>query len=475
MPNEVNGAVVSQACGIDCDSQGGVWRMDDFELAHGIAREVADAGGRVYYVGGFVRDRLLGRENKDVDIEVHGVETEALEQILAQFGAVATYGASFGIYGIRGHGLDIAVPRREDATGKGGHRDFRVHTDPFLGTRKAAMRRDLTMNALYEDVLTGQVIDHFGGQEDMARGVIRHVNDASFTEDPLRVLRAAEFAARFGMHVDASTVELCSSMDLSKLPRERVLEEVKKALLKSPTPSVFFEELRTMNQLDHWFPELLALVDVPQNPKYHPEGDAWAHTMQVIDSAATLRSQAQHGFAFMLAALCHDLGKAVTTWERDGRIVSYGHERKGVPIAAAFLNRVVASPKVKAYVLNMVELHMSPNAFAGQGAKQKAYNKLFDASCCAGDLLLLAKADRMGRVPDDVYRETELELRARLQAYENVMARPHVQGSDLLEAGIEPGPLMGETLRYAHKLQLAGVQKEDALRQCLSFYRKVTK
>ena len=449
--------------------------MNDIALAQAIAHEVAGVGGRVYFVGGFVRDRLLGLDGKDVDIEVHGVGTDELERILAGFGEVDAYGASFGIYGIRGHGLDIAVPRMEDATGRGGHRDFRVNTDPFLGTGRAAMRRDFTMNALYEDVLTGQVLDHFGGQEDLARGVIRHVNDASFAEDPLRVLRAAQFAARFGMRVDESTVELCSRMDLGKLPRERIFEELRKALLKASKPSVFFEELRKMQQLGCWFPELLELAGVPQNPEYHPEGDVWTHTMQVLDGAASLREQAVQELPFMLAALCHDFGKAVCTQERDGRIVSYGHEREGVPIAAAFLNRVSGSPKVKAYVLNMVELHMRPNALVAQGAGQKAYNRLFDASCCPDDLLLLAKSDTMGRVCEADYAHVERELRSRLHTFEQMMAKPHVTGRDLLDAGVQPGPAMGETLRFAHKLHLSGVTKESALRQCLRFYRKETK
>ena len=170
------------------------------EMARRIGQRVAAQGGRVYYVGGCVRDRLLGKDSQDVDIEVHGVTPEALEGILDSLGERLQMGVSFGIYGLKHVCLDIAMPRTEQATGRG-HRDFAVSVDPFLGTQKAAMRRDFTINALMEDVLTGEVLDPFGGQEDLRRGILRHVNAQTFVEDPLRVLRAAQFAARFGFSV----------------------------------------------------------------------------------------------------------------------------------------------------------------------------------------------------------------------------------------------------------------------------------
>ena len=172
----------------------------DLAMARKIARAVAEAGGRAYFVGGYVRDRLLGQENKDIDMEVHRVPVDALERILDSLGERLTMGVSFGVMGLRHYGLDIAMPRSETATGRG-HKDFAVFVDPFLGEEKAASRRDFTINAMMEDVLTGEILDPFGGRDDLSRGVIRHVCDRSFTEDPLRVLRAAQFAARFGFTV----------------------------------------------------------------------------------------------------------------------------------------------------------------------------------------------------------------------------------------------------------------------------------
>ena len=160
----------------------------DRQLALKVARRVAALGGSCYYVGGFVRDAILGRENKDIDIEIHGITPEQLRQILDGLGQRITIGESFGIYGLKGCSLDFAMPRREEARGMG-HRDFDIYVDPFIGTPGAAKRRDFTINAMMQDVLTGQILDHFGGRKDLEAGILRHVNDASFGEDPLRVLR----------------------------------------------------------------------------------------------------------------------------------------------------------------------------------------------------------------------------------------------------------------------------------------------
>ncbi|MBR0063029.1 MAG: tRNA nucleotidyltransferase, partial [Oscillospiraceae bacterium] len=250
----------------------------DLLTAEKVARLAEAAGGRAYYVGGFVRDGLLGIENKDVDVEVHGVAAGRLFELLKEIGEPLSYGSEFGIYSLKGSRVDVALPRSERATGRG-HRDFEVFTDPFLGTEKAARRRDFTVNAMMWDILSGDLIDHFGGLDDLAAGVLRHVDDDSFSEDPLRVLRAAQFAARFGFSIAPETVSLCRSMDVSALSRERVEEELRKALLKADKPSVFFESLAEMEQLDCWFPEILALRGVEQDPRFHPEGDVWVHTM----------------------------------------------------------------------------------------------------------------------------------------------------------------------------------------------------
>lgn len=436
-----------------------------------IAARVAQKGGRTFFVGGYVRDKVMGKENKDIDIEIHGVTPECLGEILDGLGKRTEMGADFGIFGLKGYDVDIAMPRKEEATGRG-HKDFTVYVDPFLGTEKAAKRRDFTMNALMEDVLTGELIDHFGGVEDIRNGVIRHVNSLTFVEDPLRVLRAAQFAARFGFRVADETVRLSKTMDLSALARERILGELEKALLKADTPSVFFEEMRKMEQLSVWFPEMLLLVGVMQNPKYHPEGDVWNHTMMVMDQAAGRKDKSSNPLGFMLAALTHDFGKVITTEEKNGMIRSIGHETEGLDMIRTFLKRITNETKLIKYVLNMAELHMQPYQMASQNSEKKATNKMFDRSIDPDGLLQLVKADYMGRAGSVPNEEADRFLEERLKIFYDTMEKPYVMGADLVAAGLKPGPQFSEILAFSHKLRLSGVNKENALRQTLAFAKQ---
>ena len=446
--------------------------LEDLNMAREVARLGARQGGRTFYVGGYVRDGLLHRENKDVDIEVHGISPKCLEDILDSLGQRMSIGESFGIFGLKGYSLDIAMPRKEEARGMG-HKDFAVFVDPFIGTEAAASRRDFTFNAMMQDVLTGEIVDPFGGVKDLQDGLLRHVNDQSFGEDPLRVLRAAQFAARFGFRVAEQTVSLCSRMRLEHLPRERIEGELKKALLKAENPSIFFEVLRQMDQLDHWFPELKALIGVPQNPVYHAEGDVWTHTMMVLDEAAKLRDRASNPYWFMLSAVVHDFGKAVCTEEKDGVLHAYLHEIKGLPLAEAFLRRITGERKLMDYVLNMVEYHMKPNTVAGARSAEKVTTRMFDLSVDPEGLICMALADDRGRITQAPATNHEAFLYERLAVYRELMARPYVMGRDLIEAGLKPGAEFTEILQYAHKLRLAGIPKESALKQTLSYARKL--
>lgn len=444
---------------------------ENIRMAEQIASAVASAGGRAYYVGGFVRDSVRGVAGKDIDLEIHRLPYDALQSVLERFGTVLVMGASFGVFGLKGYDLDIAMPRRERATGRG-HKDFAVDTDPFIGEEKAAIRRDFTINAMMRDVLTGELLDFFGGKEDLERGIIRHVNDASFAEDPLRVLRAAQFAARFDFTVAEETRNLCRGMALDTLSRERVMGELDKALLKADRPSVFFRELREMNQLSCWFPEMEQLIGVPQNPVYHPEGDVWNHTMAVLDEAAALRDTAENPRELLLSALCHDFGKTLTTEEINGVLHAYQHETEGVVPVERFLRRLTSETAVTKHVVNMTELHMRPNLMVDQSSSDKAFMKLFDVSCAPDDLLLLAEADHRGSGSSGDYTEKKKILKEKLALYRERMAQPCVQGADLVAAGMKPGPEFREALAYAHKLRLAGVSKDAALVQTLSSFRK---
>ncbi|MBQ9413792.1 MAG: HD domain-containing protein [Clostridia bacterium] len=454
----------------------------DQEMARRLADAVSAVGGRTFFVGGVVRDRLMGKNSDDVDVEVHGVDLPTLEAILDTLGERIAIGKSFGILGLRHIGLDIALPRSETATGRG-HKDFDIQIDPWIGPENAARRRDFTINAMMQDVLTGEILDFFGGQADLVARRIRHVDDRSFGEDPLRVFRAAQFAARFDFTVAKETIAMASTMDVAALPGERVMGELKKALLQAEKPSLFFETLRQMDQLAVWFPEAEALANVPQDPRHHPEGDVWQHTMQVLDLSAQWRSQAQDPLGLMLSALCHDFGKAVATIEEDGRIHSYDHETAGLPLVRRFLERLVTDTAHTDYVLNMTELHMQPGGKMAGHASETSFMRTFDKSVSPDDLLLLAKADFSACTASPADREqrlaayapTEQELQRLLALYRERMQAPYLTGRDLLDAGATPGPLLGEALALAHKLRLAGRSKEEQRQQALGYLKGAAK
>ena len=446
----------------------------DTEIARALAQRVSEAGGRVYYVGGCVRDALMGRVCKDLDVEVHGLSPAALEEILDTLGERIAIGESFGIYALKGCGVDIAMPRREHLRGHG-HRDFDVSVDPDLGVREAARRRDFTVNAMMRDVLTNALIDPFHGQRDLKRGVLRHVDDRTFPEDPLRVLRAAQFAARFGFRIAPQTVKLCSSMDLTALSKERVMLELEKALTQAEYPSIFFSALREMDQLRPWFGEVADLIGVPQNPRFHTEGDVWTHTMLVLDAAAQYRSRAERPLGLMLAALTHDFGKPATTEHESGKFHAYGHEEAGAALAERFLKRLTSETALIDYVVNLTALHMKPTVIAAHGASVKSSNRMFDQAVDPEALICLSMADGQGTRSPYPYVSCEDNLLARLALYRETMAQPHVMGRDLIAAGLAPGPDFSEFLALAHKLRLAGIPKDEALRQVLAEARKKRK
>lgn len=411
---------------------------DNEKMSRRIAEKVHAAGGHTYLVGGIVRDRLMGRENKDIDLEIHGITPERLHEILSELGEVTVMGSSFGVFGLKHYDLDIAMPRKEEAIGRG-HKDFAVDVDPFLGTRAAAIRRDFTINAMMQDVLTDELIDHFGGRKDLDAGIIRHVCDESFGEDPLRVLRAAQFAARFGFSVAEETVEICSRMDLTALPRERIFTELEKALRKAPTPSVFFTVLREMEQLQGWFFHLRALIGKPCQT---PGMDCFAQTMQRLDAAAKRREKAKEPLFFLLGALCACMEPGD---------------------AAAFLETLTAEVRLTRYVLNTVELlPLISKALASDTSDPLPFLRLFDQAVSPEDLLLLLSVT-------GISDEADRKGQALLSEYRRRMDAPGVMGRDLAAAGFQPSPRFKEALTRTHEWQLMGIGREEALRRAVDF------
>ena len=438
--------------------------MDDKAFVEKLAADIASNGGRAYYVGGYVRDQILQRENKDIDIEVHGITPDDLMSVLRRYGSVDLQGKSFGVYRVGKYDVDISQPRRERKIGEK-HTDFTVEVDPFMGVKEAAKRRDFTINAIMQDVLTKEIIDPFNGKTDLQNGWIRHVNDDTFAEDSLRVLRAAQFAARFHFDICPETKELMKTLSLSELPRERINEEMKKAFLKSDKPSVFFEALRQTNQLDVWFPEVKALINCPQNEFYYPEGDVYTHTMMVIDSLAKQKNRAKYPYELILSGLCHDFGKPATLSYNEAKGVhqNIGHPAAGVEIAKAFLDRIVHDNGIRDFVLESVKNHDDPLKYYNGNSKLRKTNLFFDSLKYPEELILLTCADRTTSPAEEVeqYRSW---LTDRLDAYKARMEEPQVLGRDLIEIGLSPSPEFSEILEDAHKRHLNYEEKDVILR-----------
>jgi tRNA nucleotidyltransferase (CCA-adding enzyme) len=434
-----------------------------------LSQAVRDEGGRALLVGGCVRDELMGRQPKDWDLEVYRVAPARLREILDRFGTVNVVGEAFTVYKLGPH-LDISIPRRERKTGRG-HRAFFIEGDSAMSIEEATSRRDFTVNAILRDPLTGESIDPFRGRDDLDRKLLRAVSPQTFPEDSLRVLRAAQFAARFEFEVEAQTIELCRAIDLSDLPSERIWGEIEKLLLRAQHPSIGFNCLRDLGAIDRLFPELKSLIDVPQEPEWHPEGDVWIHTLLTVDRARELIDDLADAkrVTVMLAALCHDFGKPATTAFVDGRMRSREHEEAGVAPTETFLDRLnihtLDGYDVRGQVIALVRDHLKPGEFykkrdeVGDGAFRRLARK------CELDLLYrVAKADSLGRNADWVSREKWFDAAAQEwfieRACELEVSRqapaPILLGRHLLELGMQPGPRVGEITKAVYEMQLDG-------------------
>ena len=223
-----------------------------------LLKKLSEKGAKTYYVGGCVRDEVLGKTNKDIDIEIHFITEDDFISVAKSLGIKIDFvGKSFGVYKafMDGTDFDFSFPRTEKQIGEK-HTDFEIVVDPFIGEAKAAERRDFTINALMKDTQTGKILDFFGGMKDLETGVIRHCTE-KFAEDSLRVFRAAQFASRFGFEIAPETIEISKTLDCSILPMERIFEETHKAITKSEKPSVFFKKLEKMGVLTDFFPTSL--------------------------------------------------------------------------------------------------------------------------------------------------------------------------------------------------------------------------
>jgi tRNA nucleotidyltransferase (CCA-adding enzyme) len=435
------------------------------------------AVGRPRLVGGSVRDWLLGQPSENFDVEVAGVDFEGLRRALAPFGATDVVGRSFGVIKVRASGAeyDFSLPRRESKTGAG-HRGFAVEPDPTLSDADAAARRDFTVNAIAVDPFTGEIIDPFGGRADLAARILRHTGPA-FGEDPLRVLRAFQLAARLDFTLAPETAALCRTMvgSYAELPVERVWAEWDKWAAKAVRPSRGLVVLEETGWIVH-FPEVAALRGTPQEPDWHPEGDVLTHTGHCLDALVTLEGwrQALPARRRMLsfAVLAHDFGKPGTTQraERRGaeRWVSPGHEAAGAPIAEAFLRRIGAplelDPPVRALVAHHLAHHHGTQGDFSDTQVRRLARRLEPATI--DDLALVMAADAMGRPPlphDAILGLVDrLRERAGALALQSSAPKPLVLGRHLIALGRKPGPDFRPLLDAAFEAQLEGVFVDEA-------------
>ncbi len=436
--------------------------VDILGQAVAIAQLVQRHGGRALVVGGFVRDQLLGRDSKDLDVEVFAIPEERLRALLGELGRVEVVGQAFAVYKLGN--VDVSLPRRESKTGRG-HRGFTVTGDPTMTPDEAARRRDFTINAISWDPLTDEYVDPVGGRNDLAHRILRVVDPETFADDSLRVLRALQLAARFELTAEEATKDICRNIPLDDLPPERVWGEFEKLLLAAMRPSIGFALARELGVTSVLLPEMHALIDCPQEPDWHPEGDVWTHTLMVIDQARERNDDLDRPrrASVMLGAVCHDLGKPATTAVIDGRIRSLGHEEAGVEPATRVLDRLNVHSldgfDVRTQVLGLTAHHLKPGAF--YKVRDELTDGAFRRLALKVDLELLAriaKADCLGRTGafDCSAMDWFLE-RARALGVEHKPPTPILMGRHLLELGVQPGPTMGEILRAVYELQLDGL------------------
>ncbi|MBT3828153.1 HD domain-containing protein [bacterium] len=442
-----------------------------------IIEAIVGAGGRPLLVGGVVRDLFLERAPGDIDVEVYGLCTQGLETVLSSFGPVSLVGKSFGV--LRLHGLDVdwSLPRTDSS---GRHPD--VMLNPKLSFKEAFRRRDLTINAMGIDCQSYELIDEYGGYNDLEAGLLRAVDPDFFVEDPLRFFRVMQFLGRLNFKTDKMLDKVCAGMDVSGVACERIEQELEKLMLYSSRPSLGWRWVRQIGRLKELFPELFALTKTEQDPEWHPEGDVFEHSMQAIDVATSLKfGDSARKLAVMYGVLCHDLGKPATTKIIEGRIHSRGHSEAGQKIARTFLRRFTRKKWLIDAVVKLVRYHMEPIIFVD--ASDAAFRRL--AYKCAPDtnlfeLALVSRADRSGRnkVGGKQLQKNVLQVDAFIERAKRLevlytIVRPLLLGKDLM-GQVQPGPEMGAVLRRAYQMQIEhGIQdRDELLKRALQWYRQ---
>ena len=457
-----------------CSGQPPIRESFEVELPSDLEKAIAvikRSGGNCRVVGGSIRDCLLGIKPKDFDIEVYGLELEEVADALKPIGTTNLVGKAFCVVKLRVEAMeyDFSIPRRERKTAPG-HQGFEVYPDPHLSEKEALARRDFTINALLYDPERSELIDYFGGKSDLEKRCLKHVSDA-FREDPLRPLRAMQFAGRFDLTLDQETAKICASMksEYNTLPIERVWGEWEKWSNQSTKPSAGLRVLRDSQWL-RFYPELHDLIRIPQDPEWHPEGDVWEHTLRCVDAMTETEvwrsAEKVERSVLMLATLCHDFGKPICTqlMDKGGKMrwTSYGHDVAGIPIAERFLKRIGAFKKIADPVPLLVKGHHYLNTLSEGGPSSSSLRRLAGrlAPATLSQLHAVMTADHYGRPPfvseEQTRRLALFQSRIEELAIADAAPKPILLGRHLIDRGMKPGKGFKEILDSAFEAQLNG-------------------
>jgi tRNA nucleotidyltransferase (CCA-adding enzyme) len=441
-----------------------------------VLHTIGQAGGTPRLVGGSVRDALMGQHQpKDIDIEVYGdIQVDTLVTALSHVGLVNEVGRSYGVLKVRsGHtDYDVSLPRR-DSKIAAGHRGFSVVADAGLSERDAAARRDFTINSIMWDPQSGAIIDPWGGAADLRAGVLRHTSSA-FSEDPLRVLRGVQFAARFGFVLADDTAAVCRQLAGSyrELATERVWGEWEKLLTRGTHIKLALHQLQRSGW-DRHYPELTAMYGVRQDTRWHPEGDVFEHTGLAADQAAQIAQTAgladSERLVIVAAALLHDTGKPTTTKiipQPDGtrHITAHGHADAGVEPTKQFLQRIGAPREIIERTVPLVREHMAAvtTPTPTPAAVRRLARRLLPSTI--QQWALLVHADRQGRAPGGLPSGT-------VDSWTQIAQSLHVQehpapnllrGDHLIAAGLKPGRSFSVILRVAQQAQDGNIFTDEA-------------
>jgi len=438
-----------------------------------VCQSIAQAGGKAWLVGGCVRDLCLGIQPHDMDLEVYNLNAADLQACANLMGHNEQVGQHFGVLKlwVKSEAFDLALPRTEKKT-HAGHTGFEVTHDIKLTPETASLRRDFTINAMMFNPLTGDFLDFHGGQKDLQQGLLRHVSPA-FAEDPLRVLRAMQFAARFQLKLAPETAKLCHDLlpEASSLASSRIWGEWQK-WAHAEHPSFGLQALYDSGWIA-LHPELEVLQACPQDPRWHSEGNTWIHTLLVCDQAALIAQResldAKTTEYLVFASLCHDLGKPAATYTDDkGHIHSPNHSQAGIEPSRQFLQSIAAPKSMSSYVLPLVYDHITHLcAQATPRAIRRLAHRLEPASIELWEMLV--EADASGRYPSPPSRpalnwlEKARALDSHVQKVQAV-----ITGKFLMARGLSPGKTMGVMIKQAYEAQLDGeFHDEDSAEQWL--------